>query len=146
MKSAPITDIASQRRARVRQGPTPSAARVADFVRTQIARVPAWFTAAQALRVAQLKGVDHVLVEQHGRLQGSVSRDVLALAPSHDLCARWFTRSEATVEPSTSAAAAEQLLRRAGASCLPVVSGGLLIGTISDSDLSLGDDSTSHAA
>src|SRR4029450_13070702 len=114
-----------------RQEPAASATTVADFVCTQIARVPAWFTAAQALQVAQLKDVDHVLVEQHGRVQGSVSRDVLALAPSHDLCARWFTRSEAPVEPSTSAAAAEQLLSSTGASCLPVVSGGLLVGTIS---------------
>jgi hypothetical protein len=90
MKEAPITSIATQRRARASgsfAARRPPAATAFGLEVAQV-RVPAWFSVAQALRVAELKQVDRVHVE--GR--GPVARHVLATAPDHDLVARWANR------------------------------------------------------
>jgi hypothetical protein len=92
MKEASITSIATQRRARasgslgVAEGPT--------------VRVPVWVTTAQALRVAELKRVDRVHVEDRGLVRGSISRQLLATAPAHDLVARWFDRDTIAATPA----------------------------------------------
>ena len=52
-------------------------------------RVPIWFTVAQALKVADLKNVDHIVVQESGQSHRIVSREVLRRAPATDLLGRW---------------------------------------------------------
>jgi Mg/Co/Ni transporter MgtE len=118
---------------------------VADVASPTVVRLPGWFTVAQARRVAELKRVSHVLVDDRGQVSGAVSATVLGHAPDGDALARWSHRSRAQVTPETSVAAAERLLREQGASCLPVVTaGGLLVGTISVHDMALASEGADH--
>ncbi len=143
MAPATITALHSRR-------PNPDAAntagpasQVGDVLRTTVVRIPLWFTAAQARRVAALKGVDHLLVEEHGRVAGSVSVATLFQAAATDSVARCMSRSLAHLTPELSLAEAERQLRREGVACLPVVAGGLLVGTVCLADV--GGD-VAHAA
>ncbi|HEY0715597.1 MAG TPA: CBS domain-containing protein [Polyangia bacterium] len=112
-----------------------------DVVCTRLVRLPSWFTMAQAARVAELRGVEHVLVEEQGRVRGFVDRRALREGRPHDTLARWMNRSETFAEPHMSVAEARMLMRREGQSCLLVARGGILIGTVSEDDLdSFGDD------
>ena len=135
MRVASVTKLEPSRRRTPVAQPARNVPRVGDVVCTEVVRVPGWFTVAQAQRVAELKRVSHVLVEDRGRVSGSASTVVLAHAPAGDTVARWMNRSEAHVGPEAPLHQAEQLLRAEGASCLPVVTGGLLVGTVTIHDL-----------
>jgi hypothetical protein len=116
-------------------------------MKTVIARVPGWFTVAQARRVAELKGVDHVLVDDKSGASGTASLATLAAAPAADLVARWTVRTTASVNADTSLDLAGARLRAEGAACLPVTTGGMLVGTISLTDLEFDtDDDVPRAA
>ena len=134
MAPASITYLATRR---------PRGPHVADVINTAVVRVPLWFTAAQARGVAVLKKVEHLLVEDRGRVAGSVSASALRGAPATDPVARWMGRSEAHLDPELPLAEAEKLIRREGVGCLPVVRGGLLIGIVCLDDVA-GD--VAHAA
>jgi CBS domain-containing protein len=104
---------------------------VAAVASTLVVKVPSWFTAAAALRVAHLKGVDHLLVIDRQNLAGSVSTAVLATAPGHQPLERLMVRTEVTVSPDTPIEEAWRLMDRHGIDCLPVVvSGALLLGVV----------------
>jgi CBS domain-containing protein len=107
-----------------------SSAAVADVASTLVVKVPSWFTAAAALRVARLKGADHLLVLDRQQLVGSVSAAVLAASAPHLPLERVMTRTSATVTPDTPLPEAWRLMARAGVGCLPVVSGALLLGVL----------------
>jgi predicted transcriptional regulator len=72
-----------------------------------------------------------------------VSVAALTGAPPADPVARWMDRSAAHLGPELSCLEAARILRREGVGCLPVVAGGLLMGTVSLDDL--GSD-LAHAA
>ncbi|HEY0710942.1 MAG TPA: CBS domain-containing protein [Polyangia bacterium] len=108
---------------------------LADVVCTRLVRLPPWFTLAQAVRVAELRGVDHVLVEEQGRVRGFVDRRTLREGKPLDTLARWMNRSETFVEPHVEVAEARRLMRGQGLSCLLVARGGILMGTVSADDL-----------
>jgi len=72
---------------------------VAASARVTVVRVPAWFTVAQALRVAELKGADRLLLE--GRASGVVSRIVLEHAPANDMVLRWAHRGIPSIDAGT---------------------------------------------
>jgi CBS domain-containing protein len=108
---------------------------IAALVTTRLVRLPAWFTLGQALRVADLRGVEHVLVEEQGRVRGSVSRAVLAAQSPADTLARWVRRSDLFASPDMDVAAAAAAMHAEGVTCLPVASRGLLVGTVSLTDL-----------
>jgi CBS domain-containing protein len=143
MAPATITALASRRPGPDGTGSAGPASRVADVLRATVVRIPVWFTAAQARRVAALKGVDHLLVEEHGRVAGSVSVAALFGAASGDPVARCMSRSRAHLTPELSLAEAERQMKREGVSCLPVVTGGLLVGIVGLADV--GGD-IAHAA
>jgi CBS domain-containing protein len=139
----------SRRRARAEgnRAPTPGFRRVGDCMNAVIARVPSWFTVAQARRVAELKGVSHLLVDDKSGASGCASLATLASAPPSDLLARWTVRTSGSVDANASLEVAEDLLHAEGAACLPVTTGGMLVGTISLADLLLAsDDDVSNAA
>ncbi len=114
---------------------TPPPARVGEVVRPVAAKIPSWFTAAAALRVARLKGAEHLLVLDRGRPVGTVAARVLAIAPGHEPVGRWMTASALAVTPETTVGQARRLMEREALECIPVVSGALLLGTITASDL-----------
>ncbi len=113
-----------------RDRPAPAPCTVADLMTTTLVKLPPWFEAAQAVRVARLRGVDHVLVEERGRLAGAVSVERLAGAPAHDIVGRWAQRTGASCTAETPPSDAAALLRAAGVDCLPVTRGGLLVGLV----------------
>jgi Mg/Co/Ni transporter MgtE len=110
---------------------SPANPTVADVASTLVVKVPGWFTAGAALRVARLKGADHLLVVDRQQLIGSISADTLAAASPQVPLERLMTRTGATVTPETPLRDAHRLMARAGVGCLPVVSGALLLGVVS---------------
>lgn len=108
---------------------------VADVVCTRLVRLPAWFTTAQAARVAELRGVDQVLVEEQGRIRGAVSLAALKHGSSLDTLARRLSRSDLFVDAGWRASDAWALMRLRGVACAPVVRGEMLIGTIDLEDV-----------
>jgi acetoin utilization protein AcuB len=114
---------------------TPPPARVAEVVRAAAVKVPSWFTAAAALQVARLKRAAHLVVLDRQQLVGSVETDQLAAAPAHEPVARWMNASRTTVGPDTPQSEARALMDRQGVACLPVVSGALLLGIVTRTDL-----------
>jgi Mg/Co/Ni transporter MgtE len=135
MAPATITHLQNRRRRETRLSSDVANSRVGEVTRTSFVRIPSWFTAAQALRVAHLKAVAHLLIEERGRLVGSIGVAALTSAPATDPVARWMDRSAAHLTPDLSCAEAERVLRREGVTCLPVVTGGLLVGTASLEEL-----------
>ena len=146
MAPAPITALRPRRPNRDGGDSHVLPNRVADVINTAFVRIPAWFTIAQARKVAALKGVDHVLVEEHGRVTGSISVATLFQAGPMDTLARWISRSRATLTPDLSLEEAEQRLRCEGVSCLPVVTGVLLVGTVCLEELEELDGDVANAA
>jgi hypothetical protein len=135
-----------RRRPRPEGTRTSDARRVGDCMNAVIARVPGWFTVAQARRVAELKGVTHVLIDDKSGASGTASVATLARAPGTDLVARWTVRTAASVDAETSLDVAEALLRAEGAACLPVTTGGMLVGTVSLADIDFDSDHLPRAA
>jgi Mg/Co/Ni transporter MgtE len=108
---------------------------VGDLMSTRPIKVPAWFTAAAALRVARLKRAPYLFVLDRQQLVGSVSVDLLARAAAHAPVARAMVGSRLSVCPDTSRQAALCLMNQHGLDCLPVVSGALLVGVVTRSAL-----------
>ena len=127
--------------------PRPTPLTIADVVCTRLVRLPPWFTLSQALRVADLRGVEYVLIEEQGRVRGSISREQMRRERAQDTLARWMNRSELFVEPQLSVAEAIKLMNASGISCVPVAKGGMLVGTASLGDLRrlAGNDSAQAA-
>jgi hypothetical protein len=115
-------------------------------VRHTVVRVPCWFTTAQALRVAHLKGAEHLLVERGGSW-GSVSRRALEMAPATDTVARWTCGGAPTADAATPVRVARRLLAATDAACLWVVQAGIVVGAVSAEDLA-GEEAApaAHAA
>jgi CBS domain-containing protein len=133
MDASTITKLDVSRRRATAASPAPRP--VAACMRATIARVPGWFTVAQARRVAQLKKVDCLLVDDKAGVSGAASVATLALAPAGDLVARWMVRTSVSVDAGATTAEAAAHLHAAGSACLPVTAGGMLVGTISLADL-----------
>jgi CBS domain-containing protein len=109
---------------------------VGDRARALPVKVPSWFTAGAALRVAQLKGVEHLLVLDRGRVMGAIGRAELAAAPPTDPLGRWIAIAPATVEAQVSVSEARQLMASLGLTSLVVTAGPLLLGLVTRDDVS----------
>jgi CBS domain-containing protein len=118
--------------------PSPASAAtlmVADLVCTRVVRLPAWFSVAQARKVVALRGVDYALVEEHGKVSGSVNRASLWRANGSDPLARCVRRSSTSVSADMTALEARARMLESGSECVPVVKGGIFVGTISLADI-----------
>jgi Mg/Co/Ni transporter MgtE len=133
----------------------PACARAADVATARFVKLPSWFTVGSARRVMQAKGVRHALVEQGGRLVGSVEMAALLRAPEQQVLAQRMIPSMASVPADASVEEALARLTSQGTDCLPVVAGVMLVGVVTREDLevagvcgSAGDDlvQRSHAA
>jgi Mg/Co/Ni transporter MgtE len=109
--------------------------RAADVATARFVKLPSWFTVGSARRVMQAKGVQHALVEQGGRLVGSVEASTVARAPEQQTLAQRMVSSTASVAAGATAEEALATLVSQGADCLPVVAGVMLVGVVTTDDL-----------
>jgi CBS domain-containing protein len=103
---------------------------VFDVMKACTAAVPAWLSVAAARKVAVLKAVDHLLVEQDGRLTGIVSGMDLDAASDETPVGALARSVSLSVRPTTSLAHARALMLKIGVGCLPVFAGTWLVGMI----------------
>src|SRR5207244_2267622 len=103
---------------------------VADVMSTRGALVPPWLCMAAARRVAALKKVRHLFVEDGRKLAGMLDSRSLDSASDDDLVSVHMQRPPDVLTPTTEAARALEVMSRAGVTGLPVVSGGFLIGLV----------------
>jgi CBS domain-containing protein len=116
--------------------PAPSLPSEPISARARLAvKVPSWFTSGAALRVAQLKGVDHLLVLDRGAVVGTVATRSLALAPLWEPLARLMSPVLKSIPSEVSVDQARSLMTSLGLDCLPVTSGPLLVGLVTLGDL-----------
>lgn len=108
---------------------------VADLAAPRAVKVPSWFTAAAALSVARLKGVEHLLVLERHMLAGTVSVRALVEAPANTPVARLMVPGSTTIRPETPAEQAWNVMVAEDLECLPVARGPLLVGMIARNDL-----------
>jgi acetoin utilization protein AcuB len=134
MEASPTRTAASPPPA-VADAPIRPLSRVGEVIRAASVKVPSWFSAAAALRVARLKRADHLMVLDRQQLVGSVSAQALAAVPGGDPVGRWMNPSRLTVSPEAFTGEARRLMNDHGLECLPVVSGALFLGVVCRSDL-----------
>jgi len=116
--------------------PAPSLPSESIAARASLAvKVPSWFTSGAALRVAQLKGVDHLLVLDRGAVVGTVATRTLALAPLWEPLARLMSPATTTISSEVSLEQARALMTSLGLDCLPVTNGPLLVGLVTLGEL-----------
>jgi CBS domain-containing protein len=134
METVPII-----RAARIHEGlvgeRAPRSRTVGELASTGTVKLPSWFTAAAALRVARLKGVEHLLVTDRSMVVGSVSAHALGNARATEPLARLMTAGDVTIAAEASEEEAWALMSRRGVECLAVVSGAILLGVVTRGDL-----------
>jgi CBS domain-containing protein len=116
-------------------GPHGNLEQVGARARAALVKVPSWFTVAAGLRVAQLKGVAHLLVLDRGRVAGTIATSALAEAPATDPIARWMTPATTTVACETPVSETLRLMAALGLACVPISAGPLLVGLVTRDDL-----------
>jgi CBS domain-containing protein len=108
---------------------------VASLVSTKLLKLPFWFTAGAALRIARLKQVFHLLVEDRRRIVGSVSRETLESMPPAAPLVTCMTVTNAGIHPSAPVHQAWARMMVHGSQCLPVFEGSLLVGLVTLEDV-----------
>lgn len=108
---------------------------VADLVCNRLVRLPAWFTVEQARKVVALRGLQHVLVEEHGQVRGLIDRSSLWRMNGADSLARGVVRSAISIAADAPIARARALMLEQAIECMTVVRGGILIGTVALADI-----------
>ncbi len=103
---------------------------IGNLVSTKVVKLPSWFTAGAALRIARLKRVSHLLVEDRRQVVGSVSRQALEAAPSEAALATCMDASGASIRLSAPVHEAWARMMVVGVQCLPVMEGALLVGLV----------------
>jgi CBS domain-containing protein len=103
---------------------------ISSLVSTKVVKLPSWFTAAAALRIAKLKGVAHLLVEDRRQIVGSVSKSQLETAAADAPLGACMTATSASIGPGAPVHEAWARMLVNGVECLPVQQGALLVGLV----------------
>jgi len=103
---------------------------VGDVMTTALAAVPAWMSMRDARKIAALKCVDHLVVEEEGRLIGLLAGADLAGAPDDEPAGAWMIHPANSMAPTASALRARHIMLKHGVACLAVLAGSLLIGIV----------------
>jgi CBS domain-containing protein len=111
-------------------GPDGVGFQIGDLAIRPIPVVPAHLTMAAARKVAALKRISLLLVEQNEQLVGVVGERALATAADPMPIAAAMHRLGACLRPGMSAAQARALFIRTGAAVLPVIAGGFVLGAV----------------
>lgn len=132
------------KRTRTRASPARKRARtVSDLMVRKLVSVGENMRLGMARSYMRLSCIRHLLVVRDGRLAGVLSeRDVLGAAANHGVSKAWnmavsevMSTRVVTTTPSTLLSAAARLLVDRKLGCLPVLSGGELVGILTTSDL-----------
>ena len=115
--------------------PDREAPRVRDMPMRRIPAVPAHLTVAAARKVAALKRIAVLLVEQEERVVGTVDEGALAGAAADALTATAMKPLGLWLRPAMSAAEARDMFLGAGATILPVIAGGFVLGAVTLADV-----------
>jgi len=110
--------------------PEQGAGPVYDVMSACAAAVPPWLSVAAARKIVLLKAVDHLLVEQGGRLTGIVSGIDLDAASGEVAVGALARPLTLSVRPTTPLARARHLMLKNGVGCLPVFAGVWLLGLV----------------
>lgn len=111
------------------------APRVRDMPMRRIPAVPAHLTVAAARKVAALKQIAVLLVEQEERIVGTVDEGALADAAGDTPTAAAMKPLGLWLRPAMSAAEARDMFLGAGATILPVIAGGFVLGAVTLADV-----------
>ncbi len=103
---------------------------ISTLVSTKVVKLPSWFTAGAALRVAKLKGVSNLLVEDRRQIVGSVSRRALEEASSDAPLGACMDATNASISLGAPVHEAWARMLVQGVECLPVLQGALLVGVV----------------
>jgi CBS-domain-containing membrane protein len=117
---------------------------ISSLVSTKVVKLPSWFTAGAALRIAKLKNVSNLLIEDRRQIVGSVSREALEEAASDAPLATCMSPSSASISLAAPVHEAWARMLVHGVECLPVLQGALLVGVVTmqavrEADLGLQD-------
>ena len=93
--------------------------------------LPSWFSAAQGHAVLRLKGKLFALVSDAQGTQSIARVDDLAAAPAHKSLAWSMTALGPAVADVTPVDEALRIMDQHGATCVPVVLGGVVLGVLS---------------
>jgi CBS domain-containing protein len=109
--------------------------RIGDLAIRPIPVVPADLPVSAARKVAALKRVSLLLVERNERLVGFVGDRALADAVDGMPVAAAMKAFALCLHPGMSAAKARALFIRTGATALPVIAGGFVLGAVARRDI-----------
>jgi CBS domain-containing protein len=107
--------------------PTPA---LAELVSTAFVKVPGWFSVSAALRVAELKGVSHLLVLDGNGVCGAVAVQELRTASPAAPLSRVARKTAAFLGPDDDVASAWLRMSEQDLPCLPVAKGAILLGIV----------------
>jgi CBS domain-containing protein len=105
--------------------------RIADLMTGPAPVVPSRLAMSAARKVAALKSVPWLLVEESGRLTGLLDAGALSAGRDEDPVSAHMTALTAAVTPQTTVARAHALLVKTRLAWLPVLAGIFVVGTAS---------------
>jgi CBS domain-containing protein len=108
---------------------------IGELPTRSIPMIPARLSMAAARKIARLKRVSLLFVEQDERLVGLLDARALARAPDDAAVAASMAPIRVCLHPAMSAARALDIFIRAGATALPVTAGAFLIGAVTRDDV-----------
>ena len=108
---------------------------VSEMMNRSLVTVSPDASMAEAVRVVQRTGAEHVLVMDEHTLVGILCACELRGARPDDRVSSRMSGNVATVRPDVRVEEAAALLSACSLGCLPVAVGGLIIGTLSEAEL-----------
>jgi CBS domain-containing protein len=103
---------------------------ISTLVSTKVVKLPSWFTAGAALRIAKLKGVSHLLVEDRRQIVGSIGRSMLEETAADAPLGACMNATGASIGLHAPVHEAWARMLVNGVECLPVLQGALLVGLV----------------
>ena len=121
---------------RVKTTGRPGVALVSDAMSRALVTVTPDEEMGEARRLAEATGVHHVLVLDSGNLVGILCLCDLEGSEPTAAVSEYMSVPVLTVRADASLAEAAESMRECGVGCLPVVTGGLILGMLGDAELS----------
>jgi acetoin utilization protein AcuB len=115
----------------------PGAGLVSDAMSRAVVTVAPDEETGEARRLAEATGAHHILVLDSGNLIGILCLCDLEDSEPTTAVSEYMSVPVLTIRADASLAEAAESMRECGVGCLPVVMGGLILGMLSDAELSV---------
>jgi len=109
--------------------------RLSELMHTDVAVTHPGEAASKALKLMQAKKLEYLVVLQHGRTLGVLTRHELEGSDGGELVSERMAPQSVSASPATTAHQAAKLLRGRASGCLPVLDGHKLVGLVTTADL-----------